>query len=576
MKYKNLKTSILTMTIALSGVAFGNRESSDITDHRYVSNATAKTVQEVIDDGYRMHDIEITDAEPLRITGSFVKNKGSYAKGWFWTVDKSYDQLADFAKEHNARPIDMEVYVVNGKRKFAGTFIRNTGSDAVEWKTFDDQSFAEVETMVDKFHGRVIDIDCRASGSTRTYSGVMIKNEGAFSKPYVYFGNRSMKEVKDLINKHKMQLTDIERIDDDKYAGVLEKADAGWWWQVGKTWEEMQVSVKQFGSRVIDIERYEENGKARFDYILINNSNALESRIGNLLRSSADGVRGFYLREVGGSLLGDLMADYQFYPASSIKTIEHAYWSYRIDKLGLSPTLQVPVYTNDGADTHPKSDKSTNQTLQLTQQKMMFNSVNADTNALQDAAANGDGVAGRAAIDQFKVKVLGLDGDLKINHKFGISGYKSANPNIGTLREFGRLYEVLTNGSIFSKTGYSYFRNNMLNETSNSGLTNGLQSVVVQEGTALGMSQAERTEFWKTAKCIWKAGNLIGTTYISCAGEVELSFKNNRGGLDVHKYVVGAFVDQVSNTTFAVGSMSGTVIPEIMRDEIRKAMKTWK
>ena len=576
MKLKNSRTTILAITLALYGAALGNRENSDITEHRFVANATAKTVQDVIDDGFRMHDIEITDAEPLRITGSFVKNKGSYAKSWWWTVDKTYDQLADFAKEHNARPLDIEVYVVNGKRRFAGTFIRNTGSDSVEWKTFDDQSFEELESMVDKFHGRVIDIDCRTSGSKRSYCGVMIKNEGAFSKAHYFFGNRTMKEVKDLINKHNMQLTDIERIEDDKYAGVLEKSDAAWWWQVGKTWEEMKMSVKQFGSRVIDIERYETGGKDRYDYILINNSNELESRIGNLLRSSADGVRGFYLREVGGSLLGDLMADYQFYPASSIKTIEHAYWSYRVDKLGLSPTLQVPVYTNDGADTHPKSDKSVSQTLQLTQQNMMFNSSNADTNALQDAAANGDGVAGRAAIDQFKVKVLGIDGDLKINHKFGISGYKSANPNIGTLREYGRLYETLTNGSVFSKTGFSYFRNNMLNETRNSGLTNGLQSVVIQEGTALGMSQAERTAFWKAAQFIWKPGNLIGTTYISSAGEVELSFKNKRGGLDVHKYVVGAFVDKVSNTTFTVGSMSGTVIPEIMRGEIRKAMATWK
>lgn len=575
MNSKNLTSTIFGLSFALCGSAFGNRDSSEITDHRYVANASVQTVKELIDDGFRLHDIEITSAEPMRISGSFVKNSGSYAKGWWWTTDKSFGELMDFAKDHNARPLDIEAYEVKGKRKFAGTFISNTGSDAVEWKIFDSKSFNEVDELTSQFHGRIIDVDGEVSGSSRTYSGVMIKNSGAFNKPWLFFANRTGKEVEKLISQNKMQLSDIERVQNDSYSGILEKSNDAWWWQVGKTWEEMQVSVKQFGARVIDIERYEVNGKALFDYVLINNSNDLETRIGNLLRSSTDGARGFYLREVGGSLLGDLMADYKFYPASSIKTIENAYWAYRVDKFGQLPTFQVPVYANDGADTHPKTEKTKMQSLLVTQQNMMWNSSNADTNALQDAAGSGNGVTGRQAIDQFKTSVLGLDGDLKINHKFGVLGPKSDVPNVGTLREYGRLYEVITGGTVFSASGFNYLRSTMLNESNNSGLTVGLRNVVIQEGTALGMNQAQRTAFFNAARFIWKSGNFNGTTYISCAAEVELPFKNKRGGMDVHRYVVAAFADEVTKTTFGTGSMSGTVLPEILRGEVRKAMATW-
>ena len=62
-----------------------------------------------------------------------------------------------------------------------------------------------------------------------------------------------------------------------------------------------------------------------FTMVLINNSNAETTRVGDLLRNSTDGTVGLYLKQVGGSVLASLMDSSTFEPASTIKIATHLY-----------------------------------------------------------------------------------------------------------------------------------------------------------------------------------------------------------------------------------------------------------
>lgn len=572
---KSERTSLaLIAALTLVGMAHANRTSILETDHRYGANLSAGDINEIVSSGFRMHDIEVTQASPLRFSASFVRNSGSYAKAWWWTADKTAAQLLAFMNERNARCIDLEVYTLNGQRRYAGTFIENTGQDQVNSQVFEQLSFNQLQSQLNSYKGRLIDLDVRESNGNRQYSGVMIKNSGAFQKNSVYFGNRTQAEVDQLIAQTGFQLVDLERIASNRYAGVLESnPGAAWWYRVGRTWSQMQLDVAQFGSRVADIERYALNGENRYNYILINNSNAVETRVGQLIRGGTDGITGFYARQVGGPIIAELMADYRFYPASTIKMIQHMYWCDLIDD-GLSPFGNIRLYNDSTADTHGANDPFTLTSIINAQRRMMLVSSNPDANALQDAAANYNGVNGRQTIMDFAADVVGLNNDIQLHHKFASGGMSNDPYNKGTAREFSRMMERAMDGTFLSPEGTTYLRDNMLNETNLSGFRNGLRTVVFQEGQAAGRTNANIQNYWNLVEVNWKSGN-NATTNVSSAGWARLPFVTSSGRIGLKTYVASGFIENASTNVFGFDGIAVTAMPELLREQVRETMATF-
>lgn len=571
-----LSSSIFCLALCAATSAWADRNNQTPTEERVASNVSEAEIDNLVEQGFRMHDIEVVSTSPYRFTGSFVRNSGTYAKAWWWTADKSFAEIESFAKSRNARITDLEVYVVNGQRRFAATMIANTGADASGWWIFDNVSFKDLEIIADDLNARVYDIEVRETSQDRRYSGVLVSNSGSKKKGWLAFANRTAAELSALIASKKMRLVDIERAPSGRFSGVLESDSARWWYQTNRTWEEMNLAAGQFGARVLDVERRVVDGQSRFDYILINNCNALTIRMGDILRAGTDGVRGFYLRQIGGQTLGALLPDFQFYPASSIKVLEHFYYSYRMDALGMSPLTLVPIYSDHLNDTHPANGSTivNNQILQTTLQQMMVNSNNQSTNALQDFAGNGNGVNGRTAINTFKQNFLGLGDSFRIHHKFGGLGEDNDPANVATLRNFGLLYEAASDGSVISDNGFTTFRANMLSEANNTGLRLGVNTVIQQEGQSLGMTAAQINQFTAQVLTCWKPGNWEGSRFVVNAGWVELPALDPRGRPSPCQYVVGAFIHDSANNTFGT-AVSIPILAESMREEIRKALQTW-
>jgi hypothetical protein len=567
------KSTLLALSLLSTALAHADRTSMAVTGQRFISNASEATIDGLVSDGYRMHDIEITSTSPLRFAGSFVKNEGAYEKAWWWTANKTHAQLAAFMAERNARMIDMEITTVNGQKRYAGTFIKNVGDDQANWQAVENLTWAQLQNAVNAYNGRIIDLDVQASNAGNRFSAVMVKNTGSHFKNFTYFSGRTLAQVNQLVGQSGQQLIDLERINGTTFAGVLE-SNPGWisWYQVGRTWDQLQRDQQQFNARVADIEHYSQNGALRYNYILINNCNALETRVGQLLRNGTDGVRGFYIRRVGGPRLAQLMADYRFYPASSIKMLEHMYWSWRVQN-GLSQNTNVRIYTNHTADTHPANSLFANQSLITTQQNMMFNSSNQDANALQEAASPWNGANGRSVIMTFAQNVLGLDNDIQLNHKFADGGMSNNPYNVATGREYGLMMEKATDGSVFNANGFAYLRNNMLNETSNASFANGVRAIANQEGALLGMTQPEINTWWAQVRLIWKGGN-NGTTNVSSVAHAILPMMAN-GRVQMRAYVLNAFIESAQNNTFGANGASATILPELLREEIRAGLASW-
>lgn len=561
--------------IVLAGVqsasAYSDCENRDRVATVFQSNLSAAGIIAITDQGYRLSDIEVTSTNPYRFQGVFVANQGSYNKQWWWTADRSEASFLKFAHDRNARPIDVEYSFVNGQVRLAGTFVRNAEQDEVDWKLFRDLSFAQLLSQLGQFDGRVVDIEARQVGSGRLYSGIMIRNAGEFKQPTLVFAGRTQLQVENLAAANNMQLLDLERVGPNEFAGVMGPASNLQWQGYDKTWSEVQFEVAQRKGRIIDLERHVTSGNIRYNYVLANNGNAVETRVGELLRNGSDGVVGFHYREVNGLELGALLPDQSIYPASTIKILQHLYWTRRVD-MGLSSNTLVPVYTNHTADTHGPNDPFVNRRLWQTQQNMMDNSSNSDTNALQDAAGNGDGVLGRQRINLFKGNILGIGTEMMLNHKFGAGGPNNDPANVATARSLTRVYERCVDGSVISLGGFAYLRTNMLNDSDNITFRAALWNLTRQFQLANGTPESAFQDYWSRVRMVWKGGN-IGTAYVSSAGWITLPYRQRDGRVVNRQFVLSAFVDNA--TVNSIGSVSGNVLPQIVLDQLRESFDTF-
>jgi hypothetical protein len=553
------------------GVALAGPEHdlAEKTSHRYISSASEATIDGLVEDGFRMFDIEVTATNPHRYAGSFVKNAGPYQSAWWWTANKTKQQFIDYYMSRGARVLDLEIYEVDGQKRYAGTFIPSTNRAGM-WKWFEELSFQQMLDLADANGMRVTDLDVKTVSGVRKFSGVMIKNSGSSYKNWVAFSNLTSAEIKVELAERKLRLVDIERISDTRFAGIMQQKEGfAQWYFTDRSWDDVNWLQDQYGSRVMDIER---TAEGMFDVILIDNSNELEWRIGDMLRDGTDGTRGFILKQVNGPILGELMPTFQTYPASTVKVLEHYYWSRRIGN-GFNSQTQVPLYTNHTSDTHQQGDIAKWQTLQLTMQQMMRPSSNQDANALQEFAGNGNGATGRTAINTFKKDTLGIGEDLMLYHKFADGNVQNDPYNIMTMRSISGLYEDFANSVGLNQVGWNFFRNNMLNESGvgGSNFGNGVLSVMQQEGGDLGMNNAKINSVFNQIQLCWKPGNVIG--YNSSAGWIRIPFKTPNGTV-FKEYVVAVFQDDFTNSTLP--SLSGTIMPEILRDQLANALFTWK
>jgi len=577
---KTVKSLAILAIAAVGAVASAveDRELHTVTAHRVLSNVPESEIDELVEAGYRMTDIEIASTSPRRYTASFVRNAGEYASNWSWTAFKTEAEFNAYIEDRQVRAIDIEVDIVNGQRRFAGVFVPNGRTSEKQWDWFRDQTWQGLQNLVSGTGSRLVDLDVRVVDGQRRFHGVILRNQGDDYRDFKYFSNITRQEVSSLLAQHRMRLVDLERISENRFAGVMQRDGRGgtplWWWQTGRTFADLSHDLGQNNARVIDVERYMKGGKAYFNYVLINNANAIETRVGSWLRTNSDGARGFILKEVGGPVRAQMLPDYRFYPASTIKVLEHFYWTWRIDKFNLIPVTQVPRYSDHTSDTHPANGSTIVSTppLVTVMSNSMVNSNNQDANALQDFAGSGNGVTGRAVINSFAKTILGLTDDVKLNHKFADQGANSNPANVATMRQLAKLYERSADGTVLSAGRTDMFRNLMLGDNVSGSFRNSLRQIVTDEGTSLGLTGAERTAFWNECRSNWKAGNWPAQSrYVSGAGWVRLPYRED-GQIKYREFTLGAFVDDFKVMNL---SITNQVMPELMREQVRAAMSTW-
>jgi len=337
----------------------------------------------------------------------------------------------------------------------------------------------------------------------------------------------------------------------------------GWQQLTAQRTDTKPTQIKQVERKVLRVE----SGLDIRKRLILTPSLSLSS----FLAKNTDGKTGFYLKQVNGPVLSSNNITFAFYPASTIKVMEHLHAMRAVQSGYLILKNSVDIWGNSCADDHTGESPQSKEPWSTALRLMMKESNNQRTNAIQDGL-------GRPAINNTGHQAAGMSQSSSLNHKFGCGGPTSNPANTLTLADAGLIYEGVAKGTLLSGTSRETFYELMLNETD----AFFIQSIIDDEASKLGLPDARKNSFKSKVKIATKAGGIPadydGFLYQSTAGYVSLPFLGTCSAsgfaqTDPRGFVFGVFINKAKNIN---DGTIGTVASELFREQIRNALQMWK
>lgn len=553
----------LLLSFPLAAQAVDDRENANPTAAIWLVNQTPAQIQALATQGWRPTDIEIESTSPWSFTVALVSNTGTYQTNWAWYYDVTASALGTALTQNQARLIDLEPYDAGGQTKFAAIMVNNTGANQRAWGWLVDTTTAAITQNVNQFNNRVVDLERYTRGGTTYYSAILTSNAGSRARAWWLGLDLTAAQLSQQVQQNNAQIVDLER-NGSNFDVVVQQVPGStrWWYGTGMTAQGVTAALGQNGARAVDLVPYPTLFGTRYHVVMVNNSNALTTQVGNILRSGTDGSSGCYLREIGGAVLANLQGDVPFEPASTIKVLFHAHAVKEIQRNNAAlttPVLVPPWFTVNDCYTWTSA---TNHPLWFSLQQMMQVSNNEHTIGVQGHFTN-------AAINQTATNLLtGLGMTRTVVNRFDCQGPL----NESTLVDFGRLYDRAHNGWLDATNRETF--TDLMRTHHGWGATN-LGIVVDQEAASLSITPAVADRFKAEIRTTWKDGNYDRGTehHVSICGWIALPFRSN-GVIVPRQFVSGTFVDRASDNHAAAVALY-LAQQSLLRWLIRDALQTW-
>lgn len=559
-----------------------DRENSTQTGWFVYQHQTAQNISDFIAaNNARLVDISIEAISPSYLFSvSYVSNTGSYAKGWWWYYNITASTLSTLLTANNARIISLKaIDIGGGDLRFTAIMISNTGADAIGWWWYYNASISGLTAAWQANNARLTQIHSYVLGGQTYYAAVMVDNTGLNARGWWWYVNATVPQLITNISTNNARLVDLDKDPTtNNYNVIMYSCSSGcplWWWYVGVPTSQLLNLSNQLGARIIDVNTYAGCGDQCWDILYINNSNDITSRVGQILRSGTDGTVGLYLKQVGGSVLANLMDSTTFEPASTIKAAVHLYVMRELQNgIGTLSTL-IPEYQPLAAGTScPTNTVIGNESVLTANLEMMWHSDNVRTRELVDHY-------GVANINSMLTS-LGMS-QTSINHVIGCGG---PVPDTTTLDNLATLYEGVANATLVDAAHRTTFFSEMAGKPQF--VAQGydwthlwdtdIPNLINQEAPA-AMSTAAKNAFRNLMDLEYKAGNYKICTngtcstyvdHISIFGYAKIPFCDGGGA---RQFVFGTYIynstsDANSSATF------NAVKAELLREQIRAGLAT--
>ena len=441
-----LSLSFLIAPAASAAAIDPERNLSQPTGWQWWKNRSEAQLNALRAQGWRLTDVEVERRNPYRFTGAFVRNSGSYQRPGGWWYGKSRNQVVALTQGAGRRLIDLETYTVNGKRRFAIITVRNEGDAAKGWWWNYDLTPAQVTADIGKHGIRLIDLDTYVVDGKRRYSYVGIKNQGVDASGWWWYHNVSPSFVQKKAEQHKARLIDIERPGKGKLSVVMVRNKGVFTLHAyGMSQSRLGKLVASNGVRITDLERYGD----RWAAVMIDNVQGETARLRSIVRQSPyrSGYFGVFARQVAGPTHVGLAHGNRYQPMSVLKLVPHLYAMDRLDRGKANLDADTIEWTapkgkpdevwckGQGGETTDYSS-----TLRLTLQRGLGESLNRAHESLLNTF-------GPKQITD-RVQAMGL-GRTELYFGCKYEGEKDWLSNRTTLAEMGELFEGVETKQFF-------------------------------------------------------------------------------------------------------------------------------
>jgi hypothetical protein len=566
----------------INAVFNDSRDNSTPTSWYIWAHQTPQQVTNTINSGYRLVDIDVETFSPSHLfTAVYVANSDSYQKSWWWYYGVDETTLNNALSNNNARLISLKAYDIgSGQIRFTAIMISNTGSDATAWWWYYNATPTDITNLVNTNQARLTQIHAYQTGGQTRYAVVMVDNTGDNNRGWWWYYNVTPSDVNNAIQTNNARLVDM---DINPTSGnlnvIMNSCGSGcpyWWWYYGIAEDQLLDVVNQNGARIIDVNRYPGCGSTCYDFVLINNSNAITTRVGEMLRNGTDGTKGLYLEQLGVGVLANLMNYYQFEPASTLKVAPHLYTLQQVqNNPAVSLSTTIPQYQPPPPDNScPGNTVIGSETIETADREMMWHSDNTTTRELVD-------YFGETNINTMMTS-LGMS-DSSINHVFGCGG---PTPNETTLDDLALLYKSVINGTSLDPTHKQIFYDQMAGTAQFesegydwTGLVSTDIPAIIDQEAPIGMPTALKDSFEEGINLAYKAGNYKICTSGGCAtyvdhvsifGYAHIPFCDTNGPRD---YVFGVFIYNSTSDDDSSATFEATKA-ELLREQIHDGLAT--
>ncbi len=297
------------------------RVQSDPTAWWWFYGVTAAQItQTLTQNNARIVDLQV---ESLPASGgifsvAMVANTGPYAKEWWWFFGLSEQALNQKLSQLNARLISISPFQdPSGDLVFGAVMVSNTGADAKEWWWYFGPA-ASVEASLKPLNARVVDLEPYTFNGQTNYAAIAIANTGTDAASWWWWFDISAANLSTQLTQNSAQVLTLCHDGSGFDATLQAPSSAEWWYYYGLNAQAVSDNFEQNGARLTQVRAYP--GPV-FDVVMINNSDAFTTRIGNILRGNGAGWNGFYLKQLNGPVIGAINDQRAFEPASCIKIV---------------------------------------------------------------------------------------------------------------------------------------------------------------------------------------------------------------------------------------------------------------
>ncbi|MEO1249442.1 MAG: hypothetical protein AAFW76_06335, partial [Pseudomonadota bacterium] len=170
--------------------------------------------------------------------------------GNWYVTNRSAEQIGDVVDDLKARIVDLDIVSTNPMR-FDASLVANKGPHASGWWWLFGQTEAQLNAFLDDKDARIIDLETYRVGNRRLFAAVMKPNKGANEIRWAWRFGMSRDGMVNFYKDNDLRLVDIERYREDgrtRYAAVMVDntgpRKTGWFWFRNQTLDDVVQNMR--------------------------------------------------------------------------------------------------------------------------------------------------------------------------------------------------------------------------------------------------------------------------------------------------------------------------------------------